>query len=59
MADGDMAKEDTIRYRADAADRKRLEALAAHYGLSPSSTIRMLVKQAYDALPPKPVKGKR
>ncbi len=44
-------KDKTINVRLDANDVARLEELAAHYALSASSVIRMLLKKAHDELP--------
>ena len=54
----DVAKDKTFNIRLGADDTERLERLSEHYALGISSVIRMLVKQAADALPP-PEKPKR
>lgn len=48
---GDVTKDRNLNVRLAAEDLERLERLAAHYALSASSVVRMLVKQAADALP--------
>jgi hypothetical protein len=46
----DVSKESVIRFRADADDRRRLDALAEHYAVTPSTLLRMLLKKEHDAL---------
>jgi antitoxin component of RelBE/YafQ-DinJ toxin-antitoxin module len=46
----DVSKESVIRFRADADDRRRLDALAAHYAVTPSTLLRMLLKKEHDDL---------
>ena len=42
----DMGKEIVIRFRADEDDRRRLEQLAKHEGMSPSTLLRVLLLRA-------------
>lgn len=58
---GPVTKDRNLNVRLADEDFERLERLSAHYALSASSVVRMLVKQAADALPktatkPKPAK---
>lgn len=61
---GDVTKDYMLRVRMDERDRERLERLAAHHELPEAAVVRLLIKQAADALPtaqppaPKP-KGRR
>jgi antitoxin component of RelBE/YafQ-DinJ toxin-antitoxin module len=47
---GFMAKGQTFKLRLDKKDRARLEAVADHIGVSIAATIRILVKERYDAI---------
>lgn len=42
----DMGKEIVIRFRADEDDRRRLERLAEHEGMTPSNLLRVLLLRA-------------
>lgn len=42
----DMGKEIVIRFRADEDDRRRLEQLAEHEGMTPSNLLRVLLLRA-------------
>lgn len=44
-------KDRSLRIRVDDRDRERLARLAAHHELNESAVIRMLIKQAAEALP--------
>jgi len=48
----DVTKDRNLNVRLADEDFARLERLSAHYALSASSVIRMLIKQAADGLPP-------
>lgn len=61
MQHAEVAREKLFNLRVSAGEWARFEALAAHYGLSVASVVRMLVKRDADALgiaaePPKPAK---
>lgn len=45
-----MAKEQTLKVRVDEKDRSRLNAISEHLSVTPSSAVRMLIKERYDAL---------
>ncbi len=54
-----MAKDITFKMRLDANDKARLDALAEHYAVPMASVIRIIAKQAADALGlPTPAKRK-
>lgn len=46
----DVTKDRNINVRLGPEDVERLERVCAHYALSVSSVVRMLVKQADDAI---------
>lgn len=46
MQTADMGKEIVIRFRADEDDRRRLEQLAEHEGMTPSNLLRVLLLRA-------------
>jgi antitoxin component of RelBE/YafQ-DinJ toxin-antitoxin module len=48
-------KDKTINVRLSAKDLERLERLQEHFALNASSVIRMLLKQADDAIPGEPL----
>lgn len=50
MHTSDVSKESVVRFRADADDRRRLDALAEHYAVTPSTLLRMLLKKEHDEL---------
>ncbi len=59
MQPAEVIREKQLNTRWSEEESRRLDALAAHYGLTASSVIRMLVKRDADALgiaaePPKP-----
>jgi antitoxin component of RelBE/YafQ-DinJ toxin-antitoxin module len=45
-----VAKQDVFRFQVDDEDRARLARLAAHYNLTPSAVVRMLIKRDDDAV---------
>lgn len=51
MQAADMPKDLIFKMRIDDEEQRRLERVAAHYGVSIPSMIRMLVKREDDALP--------
>lgn len=55
----DMGKEIVIRFRADEEDRRRLEQLAEHEGMTPSNLLRVLLLRASRelGLEPTPTRG--
>lgn len=51
-----------LHVRVDEQDTERLARLAVHFELSESAVVRMLIKQAVEALPPavpEKVRGRR
>jgi len=47
----DVTKDRMLRVRVDDRDRARLERLADHHEMPEAAVIRLLIKQAADALP--------
>jgi hypothetical protein len=45
-----MAKDLMFKLRLDAEDRKRLDAVAAHYSAPAATAIRMLIKEKHDEI---------
>jgi len=54
----DVAKDKLLTVRVSEEDNDRLRRLADHFALNVSAVIRMLAKQAVDALPPEKPKKK-